>query len=60
MRRYALVPGGDDRHRRRMSPSLRAGGQCLPSDVSSFEIKAMHESNTLQVFSAGSRFLDYF
>ena len=35
MRRYALVSGGDDRHRGKTSPSVRAGGQCLPGEFSS-------------------------
>jgi hypothetical protein len=60
MRRYALVPGGDDRHLEGRSPGLRAGGQCLPDDVSSFEIKAMHESHTLQVFSSARDAMIYF
>src|SRR5271155_2941282 len=37
MRRYALVSGGDDRHRGKTSPSVRAGGQCLPGEQPSLQ-----------------------
>src|SRR5579863_1684217 len=36
MRRYAQVPGGDDRHRGKTSSSVRAGGQCLLNEYPPF------------------------